>query len=143
MSHLKLVRSEPAPPRRILKSKDLSFVKRDANGKLLSWFMPDRDDNWHEHYGIGEAWFEEIAELAKSSPEQAFIAMHCAARVAVQKYGDSGHARGFVDRMSRWALHAILTNDQTPKMPFKALELGIPVREGMDFWLARAGRAQR
>ncbi|KPC53005.1 BRO-N domain-containing protein [Amantichitinum ursilacus] len=131
------------PPRRIRSWDDLSFIKRDADGKLLSWFMPDRNNNWHEHYGIGEAWFEEVVELAQHNPKQAFTAMHYAAKTAVTRYGEYGHSDGFFDRMSRWALHAILTNDQTPKMPFKTLEMGIPPREGMDFWLAREGKGEQ
>lgn len=131
------------PPRRIRSYKDLSFVKRDADGKLLSWFMPSRDNNWHEHYGLGETWFEEIVELAQHDPKEAFNAMHYAAKTALMRYGEYGHSDGFFDRMSRWALHAILTNDQTPKMPFKTLEMGIPPREGMDYWLAREGKGEQ
>jgi hypothetical protein len=126
--------------RRIRKWDDLSFVKRDADGKLLSWFMPDRNDNWHEHYGIGETWFNEIAQLARVNPSKAHAAMRFAAREACAKYGSYGHTDGFFDMMARWALSSILVNKTLPELPCKITEMGIPVREGMDFWLAREGK---
>jgi hypothetical protein len=128
--------------RRIRKWDDLSFVKRDADGKLLSWFMPSRENNWHEHYGIGETWFDEIAQLARVNPGRAHAAMRFAAREACAKYGSYGHTDGFFDMMARWALSSILVNKTLPELPCKITEMGIPVREGMDFWLAREGKPE-
>ncbi|WP_395407950.1 hypothetical protein ACHMW6_15430 [Pseudoduganella sp. UC29_106] len=127
-------------PRRIRKFDDLSFTKRDAKGVMLSWFMPNRENSWHEHYGIGETWFDEVAQLARVKPEMAYRTMKYAAREACTKYGDYGHSDGFFDMMARWALVAILANDKLPEIPFKITEMGIPPREGMDFWLAREGK---
>lgn len=125
-------------PRRIKSWDDLSFIKRDAEGKLLSWFMPSRTDSWHEHYGIGETWFEEVVQLAKANPSRAFDAMRFAAKTACMRYGEYGHSDGFFERMARYAFAGMQANEGTPKMPFKTPELGIPPREGYDFWLSRA-----
>ncbi|AYN19585.1 Bro-N domain-containing protein [Alcaligenes aquatilis] len=114
---------------------DLSFTRRDAKGRLINWIMPDRANNWHEHYGIGEIWFGEIVELAQHNPEEAYHAM-CFACVDMLRYWSQGHPDGFFDTMARWALAAILTNITEPKLPFQLPSLGIPPREGMDFYLS-------
>lgn len=127
-------------PRPIRKWSDLSFTKRAEDGRLLSWFMPSRTNDWHEHYGIGEAWFDEIVQFAHTKPEEAYRAMMYAAREACTKYGDFGHTDGFFDMMARWAMAGILANQNLPELPFKTTRCSIPVREGMDFLLAREGK---
>lgn len=123
--------------RQILSQEDLSFRRRDASGQLLNWTMPRRKNNWHEHYGIGETWFGEIVELARHNPRAAYHAMRSAGS-KLQRFGTQGHLDGFVDRMARWALAAILTNSAEPRLPFKLPRLGMPPREGMAFHLAAA-----
>ncbi len=116
---------------------DLSFTKRDAEGRMLNWFMPDRSNNWHEHYGIGEIWFSEIVELARHNPKEAYHTMRFAGP-ELTRYWNHGHPDGFFDRMARWAMAAILANPTEPQLPFDLPCLGIPPREGMDFHLAAA-----
>jgi len=134
------MKTKTPKPRRIRSINDLSFTKRDADGIMLTWFMPSRTDNWHEHYGIGEIWFDEIAQLARVRPEKAYTAMKFAARDACTKYGNYGHTDGFFDAMARWAIAAILANDKLPDLPFKTPNLGIPPREGMEYWISREGK---
>ena len=124
-------------PRRIRCRDDLSFTKRDDKGRLINWFMPERPGNWHEHYGIGEIWFNEIVELARHSPQEAYHAMLFAGPELI-RYWNYGHPEGFFDRMARWALAAILANPTEPQLPFNLPRMGTPPREGMDFHLAAA-----
>lgn len=124
-------------PRSIRSRDDLSFTKRDAEGRMLNWFMPSRENNWHEHYGIGEIWFSEIVELARHNPKEAYHAMRFAGP-ELTRYWNHGHPDGFFDRMARWAMAAILANPTEPQLPFDLPCLGIPPREGMDFHLAAA-----
>lgn len=124
-------------PRSIRSREDLSFTKRDAEGRMLNWFMPSRENNWHEHYGIGEIWFSEIVELARHNPKEAYHAMRFAGS-ELTRYWNHGHPDGFFDRMARWAMAAILANPTEPQLPFDLPCLGIPPREGMDFHLAAA-----
>ena len=124
-------------PRSIRSRDDLSFTKRDAEGRMLNWFMPSRENNWHEHYGIGEIWFSEIVELARHNPKEAYHAMRFAGQ-ELTRYWNHGHPDGFFDRMARWAMAAILANPTEPQLPFDLPCLGIPPREGMDFHLAAA-----
>jgi Rha family phage regulatory protein len=126
------------PASRNIRSRDdLSFTKRDAEGRMLNWFMPSRENNWHEHYGIGEIWFSEIVELARHNPEEAYRAMYFAGP-ELTRYWSHGHPNGFFDRMARWAMAAILANPTEPQLPFDLPCCGIPPREGMDFHLAAA-----
>lgn len=131
----------------ILSRDDLSFTKRDSNGLMINWvvqphwFMPPRNGNWHEHYGIGEFWFQEIVELARNNPEEAFNALRFIVTDLARDPGSrvgGGHAEGFITGMARWAIAAILANERVPKLPFETLDYGVPPREGMDFHLARA-----
>lgn len=124
-------------PRSIRSRDDLSFTKRDAEGRMLNWFMPSRENNWYEHYGIGEIWFSEIVELARHNPKEAYHAMRFAGP-ELTRYWNHGHPDGFFDRMARWAMAAILANPTEPQLPFDLPCLGIPPREGMDFHLAAA-----
>lgn len=133
--------------RTILSRDDLSFTKRDSDGLMINWtvqphwIMPPRSGNWGEHHGIGEFWFQEIVELARNNPEEAFNALRSIVTDLARDPGTRagvGHADGFITGMARWAIAAILANEREPKLPFKTLEFGIPPREGMDFHLARA-----
>ncbi|WP_194270224.1 Rha family transcriptional regulator [Candidatus Methylospira mobilis] len=124
------------PSRRIRSRDDLSFTKRDTEGRLINWIVQSPVNSWHEHHGIGEIWFNEIVELARHSPEDAYIAMKCAGP-ALMRYSGSGHADGFFDRMARWALSAILTQD-APDLPFQCLQMGMAPLVGMDSFLEKA-----
>lgn len=136
------VAKAPAPLLTRTRSKfrsrdDLSFTKRDPEGRLINWFMPSRVNNWHEHYGIGEAWFNEIVELAQHCPKEAFNAMRFAGP-ELARYSNHGHPDGFYDRMARWAVAAMLTTRSEPSLPFDVPAMGIPPREGLGHHLAAA-----
>lgn len=115
---------------------DLSFTKRDAEGRLTNWFVPGRDGNYHEHYGIGEIWFSEIVELARHDPEEAYYAMKFAGPELV-RYSNYGHPEGFFDQMARWAIAGIMANSEYPEMPFKTSSMGSAPIEGMDYYINR------
>jgi len=121
-------------PRKIRQRDDLSFTKRDAKGRLINWFVPDRTNNWHEHYGIGEIWFSEIVELARHDPKEAYDALRFAGPEMV-RYLHYGHEAGFFNSMARWVIAGILANPAEPSLPFPLPHLGIPPREGMAFFM--------
>ena len=103
-------------PRRIRSRDDLSFTKRDAHGRPISWMTPSQD--WHQHYSLGEIWFAEVVELARHDPREAYLAMRFAGD-AIARYWNYGHPDGFIDRMAHWALAAILANPTQPPLPFE------------------------
>ncbi len=119
-------------PRKILSRDDLSFTKRNKNGNLINWFVPNRVGQYEEHYGMGEIWFDEIVSLAKHSPKEAFDAIRFSG-LELCKYSDSGHALGFMSKLGRWALAAILECDEAPFFSFYP-PAGQPPREGMDYY---------
>lgn len=116
---------------------DLSFTRRDPEGRLINWSTPPQANNWHECYGIGEAWFAEIVELAKHNPKEAFNALRFAGPELARHY-NQGHPDGFYDRWARWAVAAMLTNPREPSLPFDVPALGIPPRAGMGRLVALA-----
>lgn len=120
-------------PRKIRSRDDLSFTKRNKNGNLINWFIPNRVGQYEEHYGMGEIWFDEIGTLAKHSPKEAFDAIRFSG-LELCKYSDSGHALGFMSKLGRWALAAILECDEAPFFSFYPPS-GKPPREGMDYYL--------
>lgn len=129
---------------------DLSFTKRDANGNMINWFVPEeRPGAWHEQYGMGEIWFSEIMELAQYQPEDAYLAMSTAAVTmapyTANHYGlGCGHTEGFYARMARWAMAGILAHPDAvePDLPFEYISMGTAPKEGMDFYLAAAAPQQ-
>jgi prophage antirepressor-like protein len=126
-----------AVTRAIRSRDDLSFTMRDADGGLINWVMPDRAGNWHEHYGIGTIWFNEILELARHNAKEAYFAMRFAGSQMV-RYWQQGHPEGFFDCMAQWALSGILSGSSEPHLPFSVSCPGIPPQEGMDYYLAQA-----
>lgn len=126
-----------AVTRAIRSRDDLSFTMRDADGGLINWVMPDRAGNWHEHYGIGTIWFNEILELARHNAKEAYFAMRFAGSQMV-RYWQQGHPEGFFDCMAQWALSGILSGSSEPHLPFSVSYPGIPPQEGMDYYLAQA-----
>lgn len=126
-----------AVTRAIRSRDDLSFTMRDADGGLINWVMPDRAGNWHEHYGIGTIWFNEILELARHNAKEAYFAMRFAGSQMI-RYWQQGHPEGFFDCMAQWALSGILSGSSEPHLPFSVSCPGIPPQEGMDYYLAQA-----
>ncbi len=119
-------------PRKIRSRDDLSFTKRNKNGNLINWFVPNRVGQYDEHYGMGEIWFDEIVTLAKHSPKEAFDAIRFSG-LELCKYSESGHALGFMSKLGRWALAAMLECDDAPFFSFYPPS-GQPPREGMDYY---------
>ena len=112
--------------RRIRNREDLSFTRRDAMGRFINW-QPPTDENgiyWHEAYAIGEAWFDEVRDLAKNNPEEAFHALTHAARlmaVHTALYGGNkgfGYVEGFFSKMARYTLTGILEHRNGVSFPF-------------------------
>lgn len=125
--------------RKIRSRDDLSFTRRDSSGRLINWVMPDRDNSWHEHHGIGEIWFNEIVELAQHKPEEAFDALSFVGENLLKDLGRGGHASGFFNRFAQYALASILA-DIKPEFNFKLPNLSCPPQEGMDYWLSVADK---
>ena len=70
----------PAPvevPAKLIQSRnDLSFTMRDDGGRLNNWEVPhDKTAYWHEGVEIGLKHFSEVAELAKVSEYETFLAI--------------------------------------------------------------------
>lgn len=127
--------SLPRPKRKaIRKREDLSFTKRNEKGYMINWFIPSRDNNWHEAYGVGEMWFDEIVELARNNPQEAMDAMMYAAPLLAKDFG-TGYNSGFYDQMARWALTAMLEHKGDLNLPFKTSDLGIEPKEGFNHYL--------
>lgn len=120
------VQPTPPPVRQIRCRDDLSFTARDHRGNLINWFVPSRAGSWHEHHSIGQAWFQEIIELSRHSPEAAYQALLCAGCSNVLlKHWNYGHERGFMDVFARYAMAGLLADQgKLPELPFKVLEMG-------------------
>ncbi|CAM4094612.1 hypothetical protein KESI111651_02365 [Kerstersia similis] len=124
----------PVANRQIRSRDDLSFTRRDAGGRLINWMVPQRAGEWHAHYGIGENWFDEIVQLARHDPEEAYTALRMAGPLLLP-YMNFGHAEGFFNSMAQWAVAGILTaQGQDPALPFKLPSLGDTVHPGMPFY---------
>jgi len=113
-------------PRKIRSREDLSFTKRNAKGHLVNWVTPSNVANWHERYGLGEAYFAEVVELARYNPKEAFNALRFAGSDIALAGAETGYADGFFERMARWAVAAMLTKPGgDPRLPFEVPALGI------------------
>lgn len=117
---------------------DLSFTQKDEQGRMLNWFIPSRPGNWHEHYGIGQAWFDEIVELARVNPREAYDALRFAGP-ALTQYVNWGHAEGFVEAFARYAI-AAMVQGKPLQLPFAPSDLGTPPPHGLDYF-KQQGRA--
>lgn len=105
---------------------------------MLNWFIPSRPGNWHEHYGIGQAWFDEIVELARVNPREAYDALRFAGP-ALTQYVNWGHAEGFVEAFARYAI-AAMVQGKPLQLPFAPSDLGTPPPHGLDYF-KQQGRA--
>ncbi|MDR2506938.1 MAG: KilA-N domain-containing protein [Candidatus Accumulibacter sp.] len=127
------------PPHRRIRSRlDLSMTARDSDGRFLNWRVPSREGQWHEHAGIGEAWFAEVVELALHSPKDAYDALS-ASGAALLPHWNHGHESGFMERFARWAVVAMIEHrGQLPALPFKPRTPGIAPREGFEHYRQQA-----
>lgn len=73
--------------------KDLLMYKHCEAGLLT--------DNWHEAFAVGEAWFADIEDLAKTNPREAFNAIRFMPETIKQISGaNSGYTYGLLERMA-------------------------------------------
>jgi hypothetical protein len=127
----------PRAKRRAIKSRDdLSFTKRDSIGRLMNWSVPRRVNSWNEHIAIGNEFFDEIVELAKNNPGEAFRALLYSGH-AMMRLGDTGHAEGFTEMWAAWAICAITANLKPNFADYNHKSLAIEPREGIDYWFNR------
>ena len=64
------------PPK--LSRDDLSFTRRDAEGRLNNWAVTPRQRMWADGIDRGAAFFEEVAELAANDEGEAYDAVQFA-----------------------------------------------------------------
>lgn len=125
-------------PRRIKTRDDLSMTARDDEGRLINWIVPSRENQWHEHVGIGEAWFAEVVQLSQNNPKDAYHAMLTAGCALVPTW-NWGHEHGFMHSFARWALAAMIEHKGIlPALPFPMPSMGKPPKEGFEHYRSRA-----
>lgn len=125
----KVLSGEVMPKRKIRSRDDLSFTKRDSEGRLLNWVVPYRNDNWHEGYYIGQMWFKEVAELIKHNPQKGYEAVMYSAQAAL-KLEKGGHLSGFTDSLAQWATTGVLSGDITTRI--KTQKMAEPPKRGIN-----------
>lgn len=112
--------------RRIQNRDDLSFTRRDEMGRMINWqpVNPSGIATIFEAQAIGSAWFDEIVELARNNPEEAYYALLHAARlmsVHTALYGGNqgyGQVEGFFSAMARYTLTALILHPKGIAFPF-------------------------
>ena len=126
-----------SPSRRQIKTRDdLSFTKRDEMGRLLNWFVPDRKDSFHEHVRIGQEFFAEIVELAKSNPKEAYQALRFSGE-EMMRFGSCGHSVGFADMWAKFAMMAIINKIGINEPMFGSDSLAMEPKEGIEHYFNR------
>ena len=58
--------------------EDLSFTRRDPQGRLSNWVVQPRERMWADGIDRGEAFFREVAELAAHDEHEAYNAVRFA-----------------------------------------------------------------
>ena len=66
------------PPRKSTRRADLSFVARNAQGRLCNWLVTNQTDDWGNEYVRGQAFFAELAQLAAVNESEAYDALRFA-----------------------------------------------------------------
>ena len=66
----------PRPP--IRRRQDLSFTRLDAESRLTNWVVEPRERMWGDGIVRGEAFFQEVAELASHDEHEAYNAVRFA-----------------------------------------------------------------
>ena len=64
------------PPKR--SREELSFTRRDDQGRLVNWSVDPRERLWADGLKRGEAFFREVAELAGQNEQEAYHAVQFA-----------------------------------------------------------------
>lgn len=75
---------------------------------------------------VGQEWFEEVLELARRDPEEAYHApLFAGCSRALLEHGSRGHEQGFLDLFARFAIAGMLaTRGDRPELPFTVTEMG-------------------
>ena len=121
------------PIKRVIrKREDLSFTKRNNKGQLVNWHVPNRVNSWHESYRIGQVWFDEIVDLTKNNPKEAYDAIAFAGKWLLP-YFEHGQELGFMDQVAKWAVLGML-HAARESLPFKPKDLGHEPVEGLQHY---------
>lgn len=137
-----------AEKKRIRSREDLSFTKRDAEGRLINWHLDhDRYEKWGPLYEVGQAFLnQEIAELAAHDEREAYYAVMCALsgshefrRGPTTHFGNSGWGQecGFAEAIARAVVEGLRARrdgaaaydpeaKKPPKLPKGAAPLALP-----------------
>lgn len=109
--------SPPPPPKNQIKTRDdLSFTKRDEEGRLINWSLShDKGDLWGETYALGQRFMDEIAELAMHNEREAYLAIQFALSGQEFRHGAETHFSnsgwgqecGFVEAIARAAIDGL------------------------------------
>ncbi len=146
--------AQPALPatraerKRIRSREDLSFTKRDSEGRLINWTMPhDRYEEWGPRYEVGQGYVDkELAELATHDEREAYHAIQFALsgshefrRGPSTHFGNSGWGQecGFAEAVARAAIEGLRARragaqafdpkaKKPPKLPKGAVTLALP-----------------
>ncbi len=75
---------------------DLSFTKRDEQGRMINWVVPPYSptEKWTDGFELGKHFFCEIVELAINNPKEAKNAI----RFAFTSENPLAHGTGFGNR---------------------------------------------
>lgn len=137
-----------AEPKRIRSREDLSFTKRDSEGRLINWTMPhDRNELWGPLYTVGQGYVDrELAELAAHDEREAYHAIEFALsgshefrRGPETHFGNTGWGQecGFAEAVARAAIEGLRARrsgaaafdpeaKKPPKLPKGAAPLALP-----------------
>ncbi|AVR89032.1 Phage antirepressor protein [Thauera aromatica K172] len=127
-----------APVKRAIRSRDdLSFTRRDEQGRLINWSVAHgQDDDWGAAFAQGAAFFAEVAQLAEFDEAEACKAIQTAlsgpAFDHAQQGGFSGawgQECGFAEAVARAAiagLRALREGDVAPFEPHASRGRAMP-----------------
>jgi len=88
---------------------DLSFTKRDEQGRLINWAVQHNPKgNWHAGVELGREYFKEIVELANIDPREAILSIETAISCSPEfsRYG-AGIECGFSEEIAKMAVYGI------------------------------------
>jgi hypothetical protein len=111
----------PATPKKRIRSRDdLSFTRRDDDGRLWNWAPTiEPTGNWYEDYQTGKQWFEEVVELVRRKPNDAAFTLTAVMCDLLVHDSAQSFKCGFIDALNLWAITGILCNP-----PAKAVTKG-------------------
>ena len=98
-------------PKHPIKSRDdLTFTIRDENNGLINWHVKHYAQYWENGIALGERFFNEVIELARANPEDAYHALTFVwDRIFPATYGEHS---GFMRSFARAAVAGILAHPE-------------------------------